>query len=440
MSQNEKRTIRHWTFYDWANSAYPLVIVTAIFPQYYNAIAGDEVNFLGVTWPAQSLYTYAYSAAYLIIALSLPILTGIADAGGYRKQFFRTFTALGAVACASLYFFSKDNFSVGIIGCMVAAIGYTGSLVFYNSYLPEISSLERRDRVSARGFAMGYLGSALLLLIILTVHMKRDALGIQNFPVFQWAFVGVGVWWLCFGQWAISGLPRRNATKKTSLRKMAKNGIQEFRAVYSQLRELVDVKRFLRAYFVFGMAIHTLMIVSVAYAAKEILFESEEAKRSSLIVSILLIQFVGIAGAFIFARLSKFIGNVSSLQIGLILYTLVCVLGYFVHTPNEFYILATMVGLGMGGIQSLARSTYSKLIPQGKDSASFFSFYEFAEKIGIVCGTLVFGLINQWTGSLRLALLSLSLFFIAGVFLLLPMRRVAMLKPKLSESKSKIIK
>lgn len=404
---NDKKQIRAWTFYDWANSAYSLVITSSIFPIYYSSLLGDEVNIFGQIFKSEDVAAYYISLSFLIISILSPILSGIADNSGKKKRFLKFFSYLGALSCISLFFFTEETgVYFGLSFAILASVGYCGGLVFYNAYLPEIASKDKQDKISARGFAMGYIGSVLLLVVCLIFILNFKG---SDLPA-RWSFVGVGVWWILFAQITFKGLVDR-VKKKTSINIWA--GFQELKIVWNQLLELPKLKLFLLAFFFYNMGVQTVMYMATFFGTKELKLESDQ-----LIITILIIQLVAIAGAYLAALLSKRIGNVSTLMAIILIWIGICVGAYFVHTATEFYILAFVVGLVMGGIQSLSRSTYSKMLPETKDTASYFSFYDVCEKVGIVIGTLTFGLVSQTLGGMRQSTLALMLYFMLGLVIL----------------------
>ena len=418
LKKGDKKLINAWTFYDWANSSYPLVITSAIFPIFYENVTqtkdaggkviSDVVTLFGIPFINTVLYTIVVAISFGIVAVSSPILSGIADYSGSKKRFMQFFCWLGSLSCASLFFFSKDNLGLGMLSILLASVGFWGSLVFYNAYLPEIAEPKDHDKVSAKGFGMGYFGSALLLIInlILIKGFAMDA---------KWSFVSVAVWWIGFAQITFARLP--NAPKaKTSEGGIIFKGFRELRKVWMELKLIKPLKRYLIAFFIYSMGVQTVMLMAVQFAKKEIV----GLEDTNLIVSVLLIQFVGILGSFLFSRLSKLIGNIKALGVSLFIWIGICVGTYaFVYTPNAFYVVACSVGLVMGGVQSLSRSTYSKLLPETEDHASYFSFFDVCEKIGIVIGMLSFGAIEGITGGMRNSLLALIGFFIIGFLILL---------------------
>ena len=426
IEKDNKRITTGWTFYDWANSVYPLVITSSIFPIYWGAVTKDinptdVVDFLGFRVPGSSLLTYAISFAFLLIALVSPFLTSLADFSGRKKLFLQIFCYLGAASCAGLFFFTKDTLTLSTFVFIAATVGFSGSIVFYNSYLPDISSEDNFDSLSAKGFAMGYIGSVVLLVICLLLVTFNEKLGIEKGFATRLSFLLTGIWWAGFAQIPFFALPPdtgRAAGAPAAEGGWVLNGFRELGKVWDQVQLLPNLKKFLLAYFTYNMGVQTVMYVATIFGDKELHLES-----TALIVTILLLQVVAILGAYLFAKLSKRIGNTRALSWSVAIWGCICVAGYFVQAGWSFYALASVIGLTMGGIQSLSRSTYSKIIPENTpNSAAFFSFFDVTEKLSIVIGTAVFGVIAQITGSMRNSILSLVVFFILGFVFLLTLR------------------
>ncbi|MEM1324565.1 MAG: MFS transporter [Bacteroidota bacterium] len=422
---NDKRIIRAWAFFDWANSSYALTIAVAIFPAYYAAVTLDEVAVFNRPISNTALYAFAISAAYLVLALFSPLLSGIADYSGRKMYFMRFFTFLGGLSCIGLAFFkgmddtlpataafNEWQIAIGVVFFMLATMGFAGSLVFYNAYLPQIATEDQYDRVSAKGFAYGYIGSIILLLINLVVIMKPDWFGIENE---SWgpriSFVMVGLWWMGFAFIPFRQLPKDQRVKVED--GLMKKGWQEIKKVWQAIKIEQNIKSFLLAFFCYSAGVQTVLFLAATFAETELAFDTTE-----LILVVLILQVVAIAGAHLFARVSRFRGNIFSLLIMLFIWIAICVGAYFVTVSWQFYAIASAVGLVMGGIQSLSRSTYSKLIPEEtEDTTSYFSFYDILEKIAIVSGTFIFGLTDQLFG-MRNSVLALAIFFIVGLIIL----------------------
>jgi MFS transporter, UMF1 family len=407
--------------YDWANSVYNLVITSTMFPAYYEEITKGEdghgiVRFLGMNFVNTALYNYTLGAAFLIIAIMSPILSTIADYKGNKKLFMRFFATMGSIACSLLYFFTAKNLELGIITMMFACIGFWSSLVFYNSYLPEIASPETRDQISARGFSMGYIGSVLLQLICFVLLFKKEWFGITTGEALRISFLLVGAWWFSFAQYPLSVLPISPKKERKEKKNVLSNGFLELKKVWNQLTHIPVLKRFLMAFFFYNMGVQTVMLAATLYGKSELGIPVD-----NLIIAILLIQLVAIPGAILISKLSNKIGNIKAIMVVVTIWIGLCYAGYLVPKGGikEFYILATFVGFVMGGIQSLSRSTYANLMPETKDTTSFFSFFDVTEKIAIVIGMFSFGFITElFNGSQRTAVLSLMVLFIIGLILL----------------------
>jgi UMF1 family MFS transporter len=422
MQTAPKKIINAWAMYDWANSSYNLVITSTIFPAYYEAITGDgnektidNVTFLGRTFVNTSLYNYALAVAFVIVAVMSPLLSSIADTRGNKKSFMAFFMSMGSLACAGLFFFAKSypHFLAIGIGCsIIACVGFWGSLVFYNSYLPEIAAPEDRDRVSARGFAYGYIGSVLLQVICFVFVFKPALIGGNEDTTIQYqlSFLLTAVWWFGFTQIPLRVLPKSTVIDRPKQAIYA--GYMELRKVFSQLMHIPVLKRFLYSFFFYNMGVQTVMLAAALYGKSEL-----QIPTTNLIISIVLIQLIAIPGAFAISKLSEKIGNIKALMVCVVIWIGNCIAGYFLpaHGIYEFYGLAIAVGFVMGGIQSLSRSTYAKLMPVTKDTTSFFSFYDVTEKIAIVIGMLSFGRITELTGSQRNSVLALVVFFALGL-------------------------
>ena len=420
LQKGNKKIINGWAFYDWANSVYPLVITSTLFPIYYNAVTKTEfsnkVHFLGFDFINDTLYELSLSLAFLVIAVIAPLLSGIADYSGRKKCFMQFFCYLGSLSCSAMYFFTGiENLWLGILLVILACIGYSGSMVFYNAYLPEIAEPSEHDKVSAKGFALGYIGSAILLIINLAMVLKPEFFGLENTgTATRFSFLTVGIWWIVFAQIPFYYLPDNIYGKKPE-GKYLFNGYKELSKVWMELKKHKQLARFLYAFFAYNMGVQTVMLVATLFGSEELKLES-----SQLIIVILVIQFVAIAGAYLFSFMSGFKGNIFTLKAAVIIWIGICVTAYyFVYSPFQFYFLAGLVGLVMGGIQSLSRSTYSKMLPETEDHTSYFSFFDVTEKLCIVCGMGFFALIHQLSENMRNPILALISFFVIGFILLM---------------------
>lgn len=430
--KGSKKLLFAWAFYDWANSVYSLVIASAIFPIYYQALFDlaetDKVLVFGGEIRSTPLISYVTAAAFLLVAIMSPLLSGIADYVGNKKRFMQFFCYLGSLSCIGLYWFSLDAIYISLLCYFFALIGFWGSLVFYNSYLPDIAFEEQQDSVSARGYSMGYIGSVLLLIFNLAMVMFPEFFGLgegsgASLLAMKISFITVGLWWAIFSQYSFYHLPK-GFKKNTKLTKnILLNGFKELQKVQSSLIENKQLKRYLLAFFIYSMAVQTVMLVATYFGEQEINWADTDEKTMGLIVSILLIQLVAVLGAEITSRASSRFGNIPTLIIINSIWLTLCIVAYSITEPIQFYTTAAFVGLVMGGIQSLSRSTYSKFLPKTKDTTSYFSFYDVTEKIGIVIGMLLYGFIDHLTGSMRNSILFLVIFFFLGIVLLLRVPR-----------------
>ena len=426
LQKGDKKLLNAWAFYDWANSVYSLVIASAIFPIFYELIFKEEgrnyVDVFGYHFKDTAMITFVTALAFLIVAFISPILSGIADYVGNKLAFLRFFCYIGGLSCIGLYWFDIDRFFISYSIYLFGLIGFWASLVFYNSYLPDIAYPEQQDKVSARGFSMGYIGSTILLLVNLAMVMsvpKGPNQAIESIQMMKYSFVMTGIWWIGFSHVTYYYLPKGVSTGHKVTKAVVFDGFKELRIVWNDVKKNIVLKRYLTSYFVFIMAVQTVMLVATYFGAKEIAWETPSQKTTGLIISILVIQVVAVLGAFLTSRASGKFGNINVLIFLNAFWAALCCFAFFVETPNEFYAIAGFVGLVMGGIQSLARSTYSKFLPETPDTASYFSFYDVTEKVGIVIGMSIYGFIDQVTGTMRNAIVFLAVFFILGLILLL---------------------
>ncbi|SFS50714.1 MFS transporter [Sphingobacterium wenxiniae] len=420
IEKNNKKLIRSWSMYDWANSAYNLVITSTIFPAYYTAITkteenGDVVNFFGLKVVNTALSNFALAGAYLLMAFTLPFISSYADVKGKKRPIMMFFTYMGALSCMGLFFFRLETLEVSIILFALAAMGYIGGVLFNNSYLPEIATVDQQDRVSAQGFAYGYVGCVTLQIICLLFVLKPDWFGITDASFgARFSFFLVGLWWAGFSTIPFRALPNNQGSAIKASKNLFRIVVLEYRIVYRKIKKITAIRRFLPAYFFYSAGVQTVMIVAAAFGAKELQLES-----SKLIITILLIQLLAIGGAVLMSRLSQRFGNIRVLLSVVCVWIIICVSAFYVQTETQFYLLACLVGIVMGGIQSLSRSTYSKFLPENiKDTTSFFSFYDITEKLAIVVGLFSFAFIEQATRNIRYSAVSLSIFFILGLLLL----------------------
>ena len=428
LPKGSPKLINAWAFYDWANSVYPLVISSAVFPIFYDSLFSDGNRYVvafGFSFKNSALISFVTALAFLVVAIISPLLSGISDYVGNKKAFMKFFCYMGALSCMGLYWFSLENIYLSLLFYFLGLIGFWGSLVFYNSYLPDIAFVEQHDEASARGYSFGYIGSVILLILNLAMIMMPDLFGISGskgeaaMKAMRYSFIMVGIWWVVFSQYTYYYLPKGSKDKERKVTKsLIFNGYRELKKVWFLLAENISLKRYLLSFFIYSIAVQTVMLIATYFGKQEISWESESQSTTGLIICILLIQLVAILGAVLTSKASKRFGNIPTLIVINCFWVILCVAAYFITLPMHFYIMAGFVGLVMGGIQALSRSTYSKLLPETEDTASFFSFYDVSEKVGIVIGMLVYGLIDQITGSSRLSIVFFGVFFIAGVLLL----------------------
>jgi len=428
LPKGSKKLLNAWAFYDWANSVYTLTIASAVFPIFYEALFSDRSHYIevfGLELKNSALISFVTAFAFVFVAFFSPLLSGIADYVGNKKSFMKFFCYVGALSCMGLYWFNLENIYIGLLFYFLGLIGYWGSLVFYNSYLPDIAFPEQQDKISAKGYSLGYIGSVILLIINLAMIMKPKIFGITGtdgeaaMKAMRYSFVMVGVWWILFSQYSYYFLPKGSKeTNKKLSNDVVFNGFKELKKVWAILKDNIPLKRYLGGFFVSSMAVQTVMLVATYFGAQEITWGSKEESTIGLIICILIIQLVAVVGAVLTSRVSEKYGNVPTLIVINSIWAVFCALAFFITLPMHFYVMATVAGFVMGGIQALSRSTYSKLLPETEDTASFFSFYDVAEKIGIVIGMCLYGIIDQITGSPRLAIVFLGIFFVIAIFLL----------------------
>ena len=448
----DKKLINGWAFYDWANSVYSLVISTAVFPLYYSAVTeGKTVSFLWLEWNhPDSLYSYALSFSFLIVAFISPILSGIADYTGSKKKFMKFFCWMGALSVGSLYFFDGlDTVWIGIVFTILASIGFWASLVFYNAYLPEVAHPNQQDSASAKGFIYGYAGSVLLLILNLAMIMSPQTFGFDvsisesiknngseieiaesmkaaesaaSSMASRFSFVLVGLWWIGFAQITFKRLPNDIYNKKPK-EDYIWRGFRELKIVAIEVMNYPALKRFLISFFLLSIGVQTIILMAAIFGSTEL-----GLPTINLIVTILLVQIVAIFGAFVFSKVSEKWGNIKALKLTILIWMLVCFAAFKLDKNQEnvsyyFYGLGVLLGFVQGAIQSLTRSTYSKLLPETEDHATYFSFYDVTEKIAIVLGTFVYGFLYEITDSMQWSVLCLAIFFLASFFVLSTLKK-----------------
>ena len=420
--KGDKKVLNAWAFYDWANSVYPLVISSSVFPIYYGALFVDDlyIEVFGFNFKNTALISFLTAFAFIILSFLTPLLSGIADYMGNKKMFLKLFCYLGSASCIGLYWFDLENIYVGLFFYFGALISFWASLVFYNSYLPDIAHKEQQDFISAKGYALGYVGSVILLIFNLSMVMYPESYGIMGenpeLIAMRYSFVTVGIWWFLCSQYTFYYLPNFLERRKI-VRNIIFNGFKELRQVWDELKEIIIIKKFLIAFFIYSSALQTVLLIATYFGEQEIVWPEDE-KTMGLIISILLIQLIAIFGAMFTAWMSKKIGNIQTLIILNIFWAILCLGAYFIKHPIEFYVAAGLVGLVMGGIQALSRSTFSKMVPKTENTTSYFSFYDVSQKVSIVFGMTLFAFIDQITGSMRNSILLFLIIFLVGAFLL----------------------
>ena len=420
--KGDPKVLNAWAFYDWANSVYPLVISSSVFPIYYGALFLDDlyIEVFGFNFKNTALISFLTAFAFIILSFITPLLSGIADYMGNKKTFLKFFCYLGSLSCIGLYWFDLENIYIGLFFYFLALISFWASLVFYNSYLPDIAYKEQQDYISAKGYAMGYIGSVILLIFNLSMVLSPNSFGIEGegaeLIAMKYSFVSVGLWWIICSQYTFYHLPNL-IEKRKIIKNVIFNGFKELKEVWDELKEIVVIKNFLIAFFIYSSALQTVLLIATYFGEQEIIWPEGE-KTTGLIVSILLIQLIAIFGAMFTARISKKLGNIYTLVILNLFWAILCIGAYFITKPLEFYIAAGLVGLVMGGIQALSRSTFSKMIPETDNTTSYFSFYDVSQKVSIVLGMTLFAFVDQITGSMRNSIIVFLFIFLIGAFLL----------------------
>ena len=420
--KGDKKLLNAWALYDWANSAYPLVISSAVFPIYYGALFFDDlyIELLGFNFKNTALISFLTAFAFVILSFITPLLSGIADYMGNKKTFLKTFCYVGSLSCIGLYWFDLNNIYIGLFFYFTALISFWASLVFYNSYLPDIALKHQQDFISAKGYALGYFGSVLLLIFDLSMVLYPSYFGISGenpeLIAMRYSFISVGIWWMLFSQYTFYHLPDQNQKKKI-IKDVIWNGFKELIEVWNELKNIIVIKKYLIAFFVYSSALQTVLLIAAYFGEQEVNWPKDE-KTIGLIVSILLIQLIAMFGAMITSKLSEKFGNIQILILLNLIWALLCIGGYFITEPIEFYIAAAFVGLIMGGIQALSRSTFSKMIPETDNTTSYFSFFDVSQKISIVFGMTLFAFVDQITGSMRTSILVFVFIFLTGALLL----------------------
>lgn len=419
LKKNDPKTINAWAMYDWANSAYALVITSAIFPAYYNTITrvngNNRIEIFGMDIENTAAYSINLGIAFGLIALISPLLSSISDYSSNQKRFMKFFCYMGGLGCMLLFSFTAiDMVPFALLFMMLATIGYSGSIVFYNSYLPAIATEEKQDKISAKGYAFGYLGATTLLIFNLIAILNQEKLGIADDTLLpRLSFLLTGFWWIGFAQISFRVLPTGIYSKKEVGKSYLFNGYRELHKIWVRLKQERKLRTFLLSFFFYIMGVQTVMFMASSFGEKEI-----HLSMMQLITIVLLLEYVGIAGAFLFAWVSQKSNNVKALIVAVTIWIFICIFSYFIRTAMHFYIAGFFIGMVMGGIQSLSRSTYSKFIPKTENNAGYFSFYDVCEKLAMMSGLIMWGYLDNLTGSMRNSIFALGLWFAIGLILL----------------------
>lgn len=376
---------------------------------------GSPIRFLGFL--PETAFNYSLAIAFLVVIVLSPMLSSIADLIGNKRKFLRFFCYLGALSCMGMFFFhSADLIWLGLLLNVTASIGFWGSLVFYNAYLPEIVSEEKMDSVSAKGYMFGYIGSVVLLSICLAIiqFAPDDQVGFFT----RFTFLLTGVWWIGFGQIALTRLPNKKLNREIP-KGIFKNSFRGLSNTFKELNQFKNIRIFLAGFFFYSLAMQTIFLMAAMFGSSEIGMEETE-----LIMTILLIQIEAVLGAWLFSFLSGKIGNKLTLLIGVFIFIITCLIAYYIQPsdPNvktQFYMMAGMVGLVMGGIQALSRSTYAKLLPETEDTTTFFSFYDVFEKLALFFGLMIYGSLIEYSGGMKASALAMGFSFAISFCILL---------------------
>jgi MFS transporter, UMF1 family len=418
---NDRREIFGWTMYDWASSAFSTTVVSVFLGPYLSAIAKTAADangliyFLGVPIRYDSLFPYCVSISVALQVFFLPILGGITDYSHLRKRMLMTFATIGAIASILLFFSTASTLWLSALLFITANLAFGASIVFYNAYLPSIASEDQRDRVSSLGFALGYAGGGILLLLNLILFLLSDKLGIDQGLAVRISLASAGVWWLLFSQITFRTLRSRRAVRRIPPGdSLLTIGFKQLGNTFRQIREFPETVRYLIAYLIYNDGIQTVIVVATLFGSEELHMDN-----TSLILVILLVQVVAFFGALFFGWLAGQIGTKRAIILSLVVWSgVVIYAAVALQSVAEFWVLSTVVAIVLGGSQALSRSLFSDMIPDGRE-AEFFSFYEISDRFTSIFGPLIFGLANQLTGSLRAGIFSLVILFVVGLGILI---------------------
>jgi len=427
---NDRREILGWSMYDWANSAFSTTVGTVFLGPYVAnlareaaAAAGtDTVPFFGLPVAPDSFLPYCISFSVFMQVVFLPILGAIADYSHLRKRMMQVFALIGALATTAMFFITGETWWLGGVLYIIANLCFGAAIVFYNAYLPDIASEEQRDRTSSFGWAMGYLGGGLLLLVNLIFYSMRETLGVPTGLAIRINLASAGLWWLGWSVWTWNTLRSRHAARALPAGESYLSiGFKQLAQTFREAHKYPHTLRYLLAYLIYNDGIQTVIAVASIFAAAPLVQGGLEIEQGTLIQIILMIQFVGFFGALFWGRLAGWIGAKNALLVSLAIWSAVVIYAYLGlqgdSRVTQFWILGACIALVLGGSQAISRSLFAQMIPPGKE-AEFFSIYEISERGTSWIGPLLFGLVNQWLGSLRPAILALIFFFVVGSLLL----------------------
>jgi MFS transporter, UMF1 family len=418
---DDRRELVGWYFYDWANSAFSTTVVTVFLGPYLTTVARAAADADGLVYPlgipvaAGSFFAYMVSLSVLLQVLFLPILGAIADYSRAKKLLMGIFAYIGAFATMGMYFLQGDNYLLGGGLFLLANLAFGASIVFYNAFLPEIASPDKRDAASSRGWAMGYLGGGLLLALNLVLFNSAEALGVAESMAVRISLASAGLWWAIFTLIPLARLRTRGAVRRLPPgERYLTVGFKQLAHTFSEMRRYPQTLLFLLAYLLYNDGIQAVIALAAVFGAEEL-----GLPQSVLIPAILMVQFVAFFGALAFGWLAQRTGAKRAILISLLLWTGVVIYGYFMPAgvAAQFFLLAGVIAVVLGGSQALSRSLFSQMIPTGQE-AEYFSIYEIGERGTSWLAPLLFGLAFQVTGSYRVALVSLMIFFIAGLAVL----------------------
>ena len=407
MKEN-KRAVWSWAFYDWANSAYSTTVMAGFFPLFFKEYWADPHN------PSQSTFYLgmANSIASMVVAALAPLLGSVADQGSAKKKFLTFFAFLGVIMTGGLWMVAQGNWQMAVLFYVIATIGFSSGIVFYDALLPGLASEERVDAVSSLGFGIGYLGGGLLFLVNVFMYLKPELFGIPDgATAIKLSFLSVAVWWAVFTIPLILFVPEPKNYENIDFNNAIRMGWVQLVQTFKEIRNMKVVGTFLLAYWFYIDGVDTIIRMAVDYGM------SLNFPGESLIIALLIVQFVAFPAALIYGWLASKIGAKTGIMVGITAYSFITLLGYFMTEAWHFYVLAILIGLFMGGIQALSRSLYTRIIPAEK-SAEFFGFYNMLGKFAAIIGPTLMGTISLVTGSARLGILSILLLFILGAFLL----------------------